>query len=41
MTGFIFGFTTAWYGLPIVEETMRDARRSLLVKFKRLNAADG
>jgi uncharacterized membrane protein len=41
MTGFIFGFMTAWYGLPIVEETMRDARRSLLVKFKRLRVAGG
>jgi hypothetical protein len=41
MTGAIFGFMTAWYGLPIVEETMRDARRSLLVKFKKLSAAGG
>ncbi len=35
-TGFLFGLTTAWYGYPIVAETMQDARRALLVKFKRL-----
>jgi uncharacterized membrane protein len=41
LTGGIFGFMTAWYGFPIVEETMRDARRALLVKFKRLGAGGG
>lgn len=36
LTGFIFGWMTAWYGIPIVEETMRDTKRALLVKFRRL-----
>ncbi|GAB4579429.1 MAG: hypothetical protein Fur0022_21670 [Anaerolineales bacterium] len=36
LTGAIFGFTTGWFGYPMVEETMQDTRRSLLVKFKRL-----
>lgn len=36
LTGLIFGIMTAWYGYPIVAETMQDARRALLVKFKRL-----
>lgn len=36
LTGFLFGVTTAWYGFPIVAETMQEAKRSLLVKFKRL-----
>lgn len=36
LTGFLFGLTTAWYGFPIVAETMQDARRALVVKFKRL-----
>jgi uncharacterized membrane protein len=36
LTGVIFGFTTAWYGFPIVKETMDDTRRALLVKFRRL-----
>ena len=36
LTGAIFGFMTAWYGFPIVDETMQDAKRALLVKFKRL-----
>lgn len=36
LTGLLFGVTTAWYGYPIVAETMQDARRALIVKFKRL-----
>jgi uncharacterized membrane protein len=36
LTGAIFGFTTGWFGYPMVEETMQDTRRALLVKFKRL-----
>jgi uncharacterized membrane protein len=36
LTGVIFGFTTGWFGYPMVEETMQDTRRALLVKFKRL-----
>ena len=27
LTGFLFGFTTAWFGYPIVEESMRETRR--------------
>ena len=27
ITGFLFGFTTAWFGYPIVEESMLDVRR--------------
>lgn len=26
ITGFLFGFTTAWFGYPMVEETMREIR---------------
>ncbi|HLF88704.1 MAG TPA: glutaredoxin family protein [Anaerolineales bacterium] len=36
LTGAIFGFTTGWLGYPLVEETMQDTRRALLVKFERL-----
>jgi len=36
LTGAIFGLTTGWFGYPMVEETMQDTRRALLVKFKRL-----
>jgi uncharacterized membrane protein len=32
LTGILFGFTTAWYGLPYVEESMLDTRRLLLHK---------
>jgi uncharacterized membrane protein/glutaredoxin len=36
LTGGLFGLMTAWFGYPLVEETMRDTRRALTVKFKRL-----
>jgi len=34
ITGGLFGFATAWFGYPIVEETMADTRKILTVKFK-------
>jgi len=33
LTGFLFGFTTAWFGFPVVEEAMADTRRLLAKKF--------
>jgi uncharacterized membrane protein len=33
LTGGLFGFTTAWFGYPIVEEAMEDTRRVMAVKF--------
>jgi uncharacterized membrane protein len=27
LTGFLFGFTTAWFGYPVVEESMREMRK--------------
>jgi len=32
LTGFLFGITTAWYGYPYIEESMRDTRRILTHK---------
>ncbi len=32
LTGFLFGFTTAWFAIPAIEETMRDTRKLLLRK---------
>jgi uncharacterized membrane protein len=32
LTGFLFGFTTAWFGYPLVEETMADTRRYIKEK---------
>jgi len=32
LTGFFFGFATAWFGFPVVEETMADTRRFLVKK---------
>lgn len=36
LTGFLFGFTTAWFGYPLVEEAMHDTRSLLAAKFARL-----
>ncbi len=36
LTGFLFGFSTAWFGYPLVEETMADARRLLYTKFSQI-----
>jgi uncharacterized membrane protein len=33
VTGFLFGFGTAWFGLPYVEESMRETRELLIKKF--------
>ena len=34
ITGGLFGFTIAWFGYPVVEETMADTRKLLTVKIK-------
>jgi uncharacterized membrane protein len=34
LTGALFGFTTAWFGLPYVEESMRETRELLTRKFR-------
>jgi uncharacterized membrane protein len=39
LTGSLFGFTTAWFGLPYVEESMRETRELLIKKFKTLEKA--
>ena len=36
ITGLLFGFATAWFGLPIVEETMAETRRYMAAKSARL-----
>jgi uncharacterized membrane protein len=35
-TGFLFGFATAWFAYPMVEETMADTRRIMDAKLKWL-----
>jgi uncharacterized membrane protein len=32
LTGFLFGFMTAWYGYPTIEDAMADTRRILTKK---------
>jgi uncharacterized membrane protein/glutaredoxin len=34
LTGGLFGFSTAWFGYPIVEEAMADTRKLITVKIK-------
>lgn len=38
LTGFLFGFTTAWFGFPLVEESMSDARRIMAAKQVRVRS---
>lgn len=40
ITGFLFGFTTAWFGYPIVEESMVDVRRYYGEKIARAKAQE-
>jgi len=35
LTGFLFGFSTAWFGYPMVEETMADTREVMGAKRRR------
>jgi uncharacterized membrane protein len=35
LTGFLFGFTTAWLGIPMIEQAMRETRHALTRKFSR------
>jgi uncharacterized membrane protein len=37
LTGFMFGFFTAWFGYPMVEETMRDTRKIMEDKRQRFH----
>jgi uncharacterized membrane protein len=36
LTGFLFGFTTAWFGYPMVEESMAEARQIMATKLRRI-----
>jgi uncharacterized membrane protein/glutaredoxin len=38
LTGFLFGLSTAWFGYPLVESSMRDTRQILERKLKRIQA---
>jgi len=38
LTGFLFGFTTAWFGIPLIEQSMRESRAQLVKKFAVVNA---
>ena len=40
LTGFFFGLATAWFGIPYVEESMRETRQFFIKKFAVINAAE-
>jgi hypothetical protein len=35
LTGGLFGLTTAWFGFPVIEETMEETRQILAAKRAR------
>jgi uncharacterized membrane protein len=39
VTGFLFGFTTAWFGYPLVEQAMADSRQLMAAKYRRTHRA--
>lgn len=39
LTGFMFGFFTAWFGYPLVEESMLEMRQMTTAKLERLRRA--
>ena len=38
LTGFLFGFLTAWFAYPNIEETMRETRQFFIKKFAQVKA---
>lgn len=40
LTGALFGFTTAWYGFPLLEESMAETRLTVVSKKARLAAKE-
>ncbi len=39
LTGFLFGYTTAWFGYPLVEQTMAETRQLMSRKLARIRRA--
>lgn len=40
LTGFLFGFTTAWFGYPLIEEAMADTRRIMKTKMSLVKSGE-
>lgn len=40
LTGALFGFCTAWFGYPLVEDTMRETRQYMEAKRRRIQRQD-
>jgi uncharacterized membrane protein len=41
LTGFLFGFTTAWFGYPLIEDAMTDTRRLMTMKIAKIDGIVG
>lgn len=39
MTGFLFGFLTAWFGYPLLEDSMKETREIMRLKKERFEAS--
>ena len=40
LTGSMFGFFTAWFGLPLLDQAMQDTQEMLEYKYRRLGAVE-
>lgn len=40
LTGFLFGFTTAWFGYPAIEQSMHDTQEMMETKLRKTQAAE-
>jgi uncharacterized membrane protein len=40
LTGFLFGFMTAWFGYPLIEEAMADTRRIIKTKIAMVESRE-
>lgn len=38
LTGFLFGFTTAWFAYPVIDQSMRETREMMEVKLRKTQA---
>ena len=39
LTGFLFGFMTAWFGFPLIGEAMADTQRLIRTKMEMVDVA--
>jgi uncharacterized membrane protein len=40
LTGSLFGFMTAWFGIPIIDQSFRETREMMEAKLRKVQAAE-